>query len=167
MLRHPQVGVGAHDDGAGFDQFVERHIVAEPSAITADGQGAPGLAGDAGQHVRPVTVEFGIGVGAAEQCPREACRSLMYFQLDLDEVVECLDRILDRDKPLADFEVEEVLLAGHPDRGVLDRGDQQRRLGSVSLNGFGGYACRVGDLVQCRARVAVFGEQSARGRDHA
>ena len=167
VLRDPQVGVGAHDDRTGFDQLVERDIVAEPPAITADGEDAPGLAGDADQKLRQETVEFGIGVGAAHQCRREAGRPLMHLALLLDEVVEGLDRILDCDKTLADLEVQNVLFAGDADRGELDRGDQQRRLRPLPLNGFGGHACGFGDLVQRRAGVAVFGEQSAGSRDHA
>ena len=74
-------------------------------------------------------------------------------------VVQCFVEIVDRQQVTTRLEVEDILFAGHTEPGVLDGGDQQRRLRALPLNGFGGDPGRRGDLRECRARVAVSGEQ--------
>ena len=90
----------------------------------------------------------------------------MYFRYGCDEEVHrFLVRSVDGQESSADVEIEDVLLAGDAECGVLDRGDEEGSLGPLSLDGFGGYTGRRRDFRQRGTCVPRVGEQLRRGSE--
>jgi hypothetical protein len=62
-----QIRFHACDDRSGFDQFVERHISPQPSAVAVDLQDSSDLQFDARKRVGQVPIEFGVGGGSPDE----------------------------------------------------------------------------------------------------
>jgi len=118
---------------------------------------------DAGDQVREIPLQLGIGVGATEKCRGQWRCPSVYIRYGCDQEVHRFLVLSDGQESSADVEIEDVLLAGDAECGVLDRGDEEGSLGPLSLDGFGGYTGCRSDFRQRGTCVPRIGEQLRRG----
>ncbi len=164
----PQVGLHAAEHRGRLHEIVERNIVTQPSAVAEESRIRRSLEVDAGDQVRQIPLQLGIGIGAAEQCRGQWRCPSVYIRYGCDQEVHRFLVLSDGQESSADVEIEDVLLAGDAECGVLDGGDEEGSLGPLSLDGFGGYTGCRSDFRQrgtCVPRSANSSAAASRIRD--
>jgi hypothetical protein len=94
---HPQIGLDATKYRGRLDEFVERHVIAKPSAVAVNDEHASGLPVDSSDELVQVPVQVGVGISTAEQRECQFRRPNVHLRCGGDDEVDRLLGIVDGD----------------------------------------------------------------------